>query len=79
MKFKLKDEKGLQWWRWLYLLAIWLLVPGGTLIVLAWLLVQEVRLDKELSAYYDDSFGEFMERKRKQKEAEDDIHAVSNR
>jgi len=79
MKFKLKDEKGLQWWRWLYLLAIWLLVPGGTLIVLAWLLVQEVHLDKELSAYYDDSFGEFMERKRKQEEAEHDVHAVINK
>ena len=79
MKFKSKDPKGLKWWRWLYLLAIWLLVPGGTLIVLAWLLVQEVRLDKELSAYYNDSFAEFMERKRKQKEAEDDIHAVINK
>ena len=78
MKFKLKDTKGLEWWRWLCLLAIWLLVPGGTLIVLAWLLVQEVRLDKELSAYYDDSFGEFMKRKRKQEEAEHDIHPVSN-
>ena len=79
MKFKSKDTKGLEWWRWLCLLAIWLLVPGGTLILLAWLFVQEVRLDKELSAYYDDSFGEFMERRRKQKEAEDDIHTVSNR
>jgi hypothetical protein len=79
MKFKSKDTKGLEWWRWLYLLAIWFLVPGGTLIVIAWLLVQEVCLDKELSAYYDDSFGEFMERKRKQKEAENDIHAISDR
>jgi hypothetical protein len=78
MKYKLKDTKGLEWRRWLCLLAIWLLVPGGTLIVLAWLLVQEIHLDKELSAYYDDSFGEFMERKRKQKEAEHDIHSVSN-
>jgi len=78
MKFKLKDKKGFEWWRWLYLFAIWFLVPGGTLILLAWLLVQEVRLDKELSAYYDDSFGEFMERKRKQKEAEHDIHPISN-
>ena len=69
MKFKLKDKKGFECWRWLYLIAILILVPGGTLIVLAWLLVQEVRLDKELSAYYDDSFGEFMERKRKQEEA----------
>jgi hypothetical protein len=74
----LKDKKGFEWWRWLYLFAIWFLVPGGTLILLAWLLVQEVRLDKELSAYYDDSFGEFMERKRKQKEAEHDIHPISN-
>jgi hypothetical protein len=37
MKFKTKDTKGLEWWRWLYLFAIWILVPGGTLIVLAWL------------------------------------------
>jgi hypothetical protein len=78
MKFRLKDKKGLEWWRWLFLFAIWLLVPGGTLILLAWLFVQEVRLDEELSEYYDDSFGEFMERKRKEEEAEDDNHAVSD-
>ena len=77
MKFNLKDTKGLGWWRWACLFAIWLLVPGGTLIVLAWLFVQALRLDKELSAYYDDSFGEFMERRRKQKEAENDVHPVS--
>ena len=76
MKFKSKDTKGLEWWRWLYLFAIWLLVPGGTLIVLAWLLVQEVRLDEELSAYYDASFGEFMAHK--QKEAKDDVHPISD-
>jgi hypothetical protein len=76
MKFKLKDAEGLEWQRWLYLFAIWLLVPGGTLIVLAWLLVQEVRLDKELSAYYDASFDEFMAHK--QKEAKHDVHPISN-
>jgi hypothetical protein len=76
MEIKWKDIK---WWRWLYPFAIWLLIPGGTLIVLVWLLVQEVRLDKELSAYYDDSFGEFMKRKQKQKEAENDVHPISNR
>ena len=75
MKF---NTKGLEWWRWLYLFAIWLLTPGGTLIVLAWLLVQEAHLDKDLSAYYHASFGEFMERKRKQEEAEDDVHTVSD-
>lgn len=78
MKFKLKDTKGLEWWRWMYLFAIWFLVPGGTLIVLAWLFVQEVHLDDELSAYYDASFGEFKERRRKQEEAEHDIHPIGN-
>ena len=52
--------------------------PGGTLIVLAWLLAQEIQLDKDLSAYYHASFGEFMERKRKQEEAKHDIHSVSD-
>jgi hypothetical protein len=78
MKFKWMNTKGLEWWRWVYLFAIWFLVPGGTLIVLAWLIVQEIHLDKDLSAYYDASYGEFMERERKQKEAEHDIHSVSN-
>ena len=32
MKF---NTKGLEWWRWLYLFALWFLIPGGTLIVLA--------------------------------------------
>ena len=75
MKF---NTKGLEWWRWLYLFAIWFLIPGGTLIVLAWLLAQEIQLDKDLSAYYHASFGEFMERKRKQEEAKHDIHPVSD-
>ena len=35
-------------------------------------------LDKDLSAYYDASYGEFMERERKQKEAEHDVHPISN-
>ena len=78
MSFKLKDTKGLEWWRLLELLAIWLLIPGGILIVLAWLFVQGIRLEDELSAYYDASFGEFMERRRKQKEAEHDVHSVSH-
>ena len=69
------DTKGFKWWRWLWLFAIWLIVPGGTLIVLAWLFIQEIHLDHELSAYYDASFGEFM--KQKQKEAKLDIHPVS--
>jgi hypothetical protein len=34
MKIEWKDTKGLDWRRWLYLFALWLLVPGGTLIVL---------------------------------------------
>jgi hypothetical protein len=78
MNIKWMNMKGLEWWRWLYLFAVWLLIPGGTLIVLAWLLVQEAHLDKDLSAYYHASFGEFMERKRKQEEAEDDVHTVSD-
>ena len=73
-----KDAKGLGWRRWLYLFAVWLFIPGGTVIVLAWLLMQEVHLDKELSAYYDASFGEFMERRRQQKEAEHDVHPLGN-
>jgi len=75
MKF---NTKGLEWYRWLYLFALWFLIPGGTLIVLAWLLAQEIQLDKDLSAYYHASFGEFMERKRKQEEAKHDIHSVSD-
>jgi hypothetical protein len=75
MKF---NAKGLEWWRWLYLFVLWFLIPGGTLIVLAWLLMQEIHLDKDLSAHYHASFGEFMERKRKQEEAKHDIHSVSD-
>jgi hypothetical protein len=72
------NVKGLTWRHCLWLFAIWFLIPGGTLVVIAWLLLQEVHVDKELSAYYDASFGAFMERKRKQKEAEHDIHPISN-
>jgi hypothetical protein len=72
------NTKGLEWWRWVYLFVLWFLIPGGTLIVLAWLLMQEIQLDKDLSAYYHDSFGEFMERQRKQEEAKHDIHSVSD-
>ena len=72
------NTKGFKWWRWLWLFAIWLIVPGGSLIVLAWLFMQEVHLEKELSAYYDASFGEFLERKRKEKEEKLDIHPISN-
>ena len=36
MKF---NTKGLEWWRWLYLFVLWFLIPGGTLIVLGWLLM----------------------------------------
>ena len=75
MKF---NTKGLEWWRWLYLFVLWILVPGGTLIVLTWLLAQGIHLDNELSAYYHASFGEFMERKRKQEGAKHDIHSVSD-
>ena len=71
------NTKGLEWRRWLCLLVLWFLIPGGTVIVLVWLLAQEIQLDKDLSAYYHASFGEFMERKRKQEE-EYDIHSVSD-
>lgn len=57
------------WQSWLLLFLIWLIIPGGTIIVIIWLSVQEVRIDKELTDYYHISFGEFMERKRKDKEA----------
>jgi hypothetical protein len=73
-----KATKRLGWRRWLYLFAIWLFIPGGTVIVLAWLLVQEAHVDKELSAYYGASFGEFVERRRQQKEAEHDVHPLGN-
>jgi hypothetical protein len=59
------------WKSWLLLFLIWLIIPGGTIIAIIWLLVQEVRIDKELSDYYHTSFGEFIERKRKEKEAKD--------
>ena len=54
------------WQSWLALFLIWLVIPGGTIIVIIWLVAQEVRLDKELTDYYHTSFGEFMERKRKE-------------
>ena len=73
------NTRGFKWWRWLWLFVIWLIVPGGTLIVLAWLFVQEIHLDHELSAYYDASFGEFKECRQKQKEAKLDIHPISNK
>jgi hypothetical protein len=40
--------------------------------------VQEAHLDQELSAYYNASFGEFMECKRKPQEAKRDVHSISN-
>jgi hypothetical protein len=62
---------------WITALVLWLL-PGGTLLSLAYLYYQEVKFDEQASAWSKASLAEFKERRRKQKEAEHDIHPVSN-
>jgi len=53
---------------WITALVLWLL-PGGTLLALAYLYYQEVKFDKQASAWSKACFAEFRERRRKQKEA----------
>ena len=71
MNWKRSLESTGGWQSWLALFLIWLIVPGGTIIVIIWLLVQEVRIDKELTDYYHASFGAFMERQRKEEQAKE--------
>ena len=62
---------------WITALVLWLL-PGGIFLSLAYLFYQIVKFDKEASAWSKASLAEFKERRRKQKEAEHDIHSISN-
>ena len=62
---------------WITALVLWLL-PGGIFLSLAYLFYQEVKFDKQASAWSKASLAEFRERRRKQKEAENDIHPISN-
>jgi hypothetical protein len=45
---------------------------------LAYLYYQEVKFDQQASVWSKGSFAEFCERRRKQKEAEHDVHPVIN-
>lgn len=44
------------WQSRLLLFLVWLIIPGGTIIVTTWLLAQEVRADKELTDDHHTSF-----------------------
>jgi hypothetical protein len=58
-------------------LVLWLL-PGGIFLSLAYLFYQEIKFDKQASVWSKADFAEFCERRRKQKEAEHDVHPVIN-
>ena len=62
---------------WITALALWLL-PGGIFLSLAYLFYQEVKFDKQASAWSKASLAEFRDRRRNQKETEHDIHSISN-
>jgi hypothetical protein len=62
---------------WITALVLWLL-PCGIFLSLAYLFYQEVKFDKQASAWSKANFAEFCERRRKQKEVEHDIYSVSN-
>ena len=62
---------------WITALLLWLL-PGGTLWAFLYLVFQEIKFDKQASAWSKASFAEYMERKRAQKEAKDHIHPIGN-
>ena len=62
---------------WITALVLWLL-PGGMVLSLAYLYYQEVKFDQQASVWSKGSFAEFCERRRKQKEAEHDVHPVIN-
>ena len=63
---------------WITALVLWLL-PGGIFLSLAYLFYQEVKFDEQASAWSRASLAEFRERRQKQKEAEHDIHPISNK
>jgi hypothetical protein len=63
---------------WIVALCLFLFTPGGLFWVFLWLLREETKFDKTASAWSKHSFAAFKEQRRKQKEAEDDIHSVSN-
>ncbi len=58
------------------LVLVSVLIPFGWVAALLWI---TCRQDVDMGNYYDKSYGEFMERERKRKEAERDIHPVSNK
>ena len=62
---------------WITALALWLL-PGGIFLSLAYLFYQEVKFDKQASAWSKASLAEFRERRWKQEEAQNDVHPISN-
>ena len=63
---------------WITALVLWLL-PGGIVLSLAYLFYHEVKFDKQASAWSKASLAEYRKRRRKQKEANNDIHSVSNK
>jgi hypothetical protein len=62
---------------WITALVLWLL-PGGIFLSLAYLFYEEIKFDKQASAWSKASLAEFKERRRKQKEVEHDIHPIGN-
>ena len=62
---------------WITALVLWLF-PGGIFLSLAYLFYQEIKFDKQASAWSKANLAEFRERKRKQKEAEHDVYPISN-
>jgi hypothetical protein len=62
---------------WITALVLWLL-PGGIFLSLAYLFYQEIKFDKQASAWSKANFAEYCERKRKQEEAKHDIHSISD-
>jgi hypothetical protein len=63
---------------WITALVLWLL-PGGIVLSLAYLFYHEVKFDKQASAWSKASLAEYRKRRRKQKEANNDIHSVGNK
>jgi hypothetical protein len=59
-------------------LCLFLFTPGGLFWAFLWLLREQMEFDKVASAWSKHNFAKFKEQRRKQKEAEDDIHSVSN-
>ena len=63
---------------WITALVLWLL-PGGIVLSLAYLFYHEVKFDKQASAWSKASLAEYRKRRRKHKEANNDIHSVGNK